>query len=150
MREPPILEAKVIEKDIDDLLIAAANKLEREWPPSLPDESAVCLRGFVLISRNTFRTIRYFCADKPPDTERRLEYSLSASPLARVILEAVFNTAFLLEDLSARTSWFMKAGWRSMREDLDRLEATYGKDPDWHDYLTALRKSRAKGRSFSG
>src|SRR6266567_7402486 len=143
-----VLEAKIIEEPLDNLLVATANRLEREWPASLPGESAVCLRGLLLVSRNTFRTIRYFCADRPLDTARKLEYSLTAIPLGRLILEAVFNTAFLLEDLPARTNWYMKAGWADMNEDYERLKRSYGKDGSWKDYLDSFAVVVEKGQKL--
>ena len=137
MEEPFRIDAKILQEPLDTLLIAASNKLEREWPASVPctPSSPVYLRAFVLVSRNIYRTMGYFCADKPPDPDRKPEYASAAGPLARVILEIVFNVVFMLEDLPARTERFEKAGWRSMAEDLEKFTKAYGEDPDWSPYL---------------
>jgi hypothetical protein len=144
------IDAKVIEEPLDMLLTAASNKLEREWPASVPchPSSPVYLRAFVLVSHNIFRAMRYFCADKPPDPSRKPEYANAARPLARVILEIVFNVIFLLEDLTSRTERFEKAGWRSMAEDLERFTKSYGEDPDWSPYLKVFGDHVERGREF--
>jgi len=144
------IDAKVIQEPLDTLLIAASNKLEREWPTSIPchPSSPLYLRAFVLVSRNIFRAMGYFCADKPPDPMRKPEYANAARPLARVILEIVFNVVFMLEDLSTRTERYEKAGWRSMAEDLEMFRKTYGDDPDWSPYLKTFGEHVKRGQEF--
>jgi len=131
------LDAAVIFDPLDALLRATSAKLEREWPSHAPggETSSILLRGFVEISSNVWNTMRYFCADKPPDVSRKLEYSRCAPALARVVLEALFNVTFILEDLQPRTEWFEKAGWRAMSERLERIRSAYQSDPDWTDYI---------------
>lgn len=134
----PKLDFGVFREPFDNLLTATANKLEREWPAdrSSHPESGTVLRLLVLVSDNTFRTMRYFCADKPPDPSRKLEYALTAPPLARTILDALFTVIFLFEDLSKRTDWYHKAGWRKMREEHDRIRAsTGGGQEHWPEYI---------------
>src|SRR5207244_2630765 len=103
---------------LDSLGVATFNKLEREWPSAVPAHkaSSLVLRLLVAVSENTYRTIRYFCADKSDDGARKLQYALSAPPMARTILDALFTIIFLFEDLPARTAWYVRAGWREMEE----------------------------------
>jgi len=123
-------------EQLDSLVEATANKLEREFPLHLRSDRDLggLLRCLVLVSNNTYRTMRYFCADRPPDPSRKLEYALSATPLARSVLEALFTTVFLFEDLPVRAAWFERAGWREYKEMHARLVEEYGDDPDWRDY----------------
>jgi hypothetical protein len=154
MPEPYPIDADVILKPLDELLEAFLNLIRREWPAGVPSHpfSPTLLRGFIAIARNTFRTMRYFSADKDRDKEpeRRLEYSKCAPPLARVILEIVFNTVFVLDDFPIKTSWFEKASWRGMREDLTRFEDEFGNDPVWTEHLARLRAHVDQGVGFFG
>src|SRR5436190_13306221 len=88
-------------EQLDSLVEATANKLEREFPTPLRSDRDLggLLRCLVLVSNNAYRTMRYFCADLPSDPSRKLEYALSGTPLARSVLEALFTVVFLFEDL---------------------------------------------------
>jgi hypothetical protein len=146
------LDSRVVFEPLDKLLISFENKLDREWPPHLPtgDSSSLLLHGFVAIASNTFKTIRYICADTPPDPLRKLEYARAAPALSRVILEILFNVTFMLEDLPARVAWFEKAGWLAMWEDLQRLRQAYGSDAEWTENLAEREARLEAGRAFLG
>ncbi len=94
------LDFALLRERLDNLYQAVHNKLEREWPVSLDPTGAlpVLLRGFVLLSANTFKSVRYLCADHPPDANRRPEYALSVPPLARTLMDTLFNIVFLFEN----------------------------------------------------
>lgn len=138
--EPANLDASVITEPLDSMLTALANKIEREWPANL----AYILGArelFLLTLRTadvTCRSIRWLCADKPPDPNRIPEYCLSLPPLNRTILDNLLTVIFLLEDLPARCVWYHKAAWRDSRLELDRFRAEYGHLPEWRDWLGRL------------
>jgi hypothetical protein len=135
--ETPSIPFDSFSKELDELLIALGNKLEREWPRGRATHAAssTVLRQLVRASTNIYSTIRFFCADRPGDPSRKLEYSVSAGPLSRVILEALYAVLFLLEDLPNRTTWLQKAGWREMHEELARMRAAYAGQADWDEFL---------------
>ncbi|HKE85610.1 MAG TPA: hypothetical protein VKB50_17735 [Vicinamibacterales bacterium] len=93
------------------------------------------MRGTVLLTENTFNSIRFLAADTPQNPSRKLEFGISVLPLARTILDSVFTVAFLFEDLPTRWSWFLKSGWREQRNELERYRTEYGTDSDWTDWL---------------
>jgi hypothetical protein len=98
-------------------------------------EGAVVLQATVKVSANTYHTVRHLCAERPPDPNRKLEYAISVPPLARTILDSVFNVAFLLEDFPDRIAWYLRSGWREAFEEHQRYAATYGGSPEWVDIL---------------
>lgn len=139
--ELPVLPFNAFGPKLNELLIFTANKLEREFPVRVHHRYAgPTLLALALVSANTYRTMLFFCADKPQDSKPKLEYSLSAGPLARTILDALFTVLFLLEDLDTRTPWFMKAGWREVVEELRRANAAHGADAKWTSYLRGLEE----------
>jgi AraC-like DNA-binding protein len=119
--------------EFENLLIATGSKLEREWPANLVahDGLAPTLRALIMVSANTYRTIVYICADTPESIERKLEYGLSATPLARTLLDALFAVVYLFDDPRARPEDFFRGGWREMFEENARYHAAYGHDPSW-------------------
>lgn len=122
---------------LDTLCIAMANKIRLEWPQKWRDlpEAAVTLNAILKVSENTYKSILYLCAEKPPDPSRKLEYAISAPPLARTILDSVFTVVFLFENFQSHFAWYMKSGWREIYKEHQRYGAAYGSEPKWNDWL---------------
>lgn len=113
---------------------------EWEWPKNLAHITGA-RELFLLTLRTadvTSRSIRFLCAEKPPDPHRLLEYCLSAPPLNRTILDNLFTVLFVLEDLPERCAWYYKAAWREERLELQRYQAEYGQSPEWDEWLGQL------------
>ena len=87
------LDMGLVQEKLDTLALALANKIEREWPPRwrhLPFAQGF-LAMTVRLSRITYRTVCYLCADaRLKETEWRWYYTLSLAPLNRIILDAVW------------------------------------------------------------
>jgi hypothetical protein len=126
-----------IRTQLEELLIAVGNKLEREWPVkwNVHPEAAVVLRGTVAVTANTYHTVRILAADPHPHPSVRREFVVSAPPLARTVLDSLFTVIFLFEDLPERIRWYLKSGWRELYEEHQRHRSTYGSDPAWSDWL---------------
>ncbi len=122
---------------LDTELVAYANLLDRE-PPKTRDATSIArtlLRYLVLVSDNTYHTMRFFCADEPKGEKPKSEYALSAPPLARTVLDALCTVIFLFEDLEARVTWYFKSGWREYAEEHQRLLEAYGADHQWTTFF---------------
>jgi hypothetical protein len=138
--DPVDLEASVITKPLDSLIGALGNKIDREWPKNLSHIWGA-RELFLLTLRTadvTSRSIRYLCAEKPPDPARRLEYCLSAPPLNRTILDNLFTVLFVSEDIPTRCAWYHKAAWREERLELERYRSEYGHLPEWQEWLDRM------------
>lgn len=135
--EMPTLPFGTIRPQLEELLIAVGNKLEREWPIKWKShlEAAVVLRGTVAVTANTYHTVRILSADPHPHPSVKPEFVVSAPPLARTILDSLFTVVFLFEDLPERIEWYMKSGWRESYAEHERYRSTYGSDPAWSDWL---------------
>src|SRR5436309_10006130 len=128
-----------VQSKLDRLLLALANKLEREkLPPTIvaPAPARAFLTVNVQLARYTFRTICYVCADKRlKEHDWKWEYTLILPPLNRTILDSVFSVVFMLEDVGARSRWYHESGFREAREELDRYRKQYGGTPEWEPWL---------------
>jgi hypothetical protein len=136
-KTPTALDFKLVERPLDMLLAALANKIEREWPrqPRIKGARELFLIT-TKISEVTYRSVRWICADKPRDPFRRVEYSISVPPLNRTILDSIFTVVFLLEDLMNRCDWYFKAGWRDEKLEYPRHLSEYGSLTEWQYWLT--------------
>lgn len=135
------LEFKVIREPLDSLTAAVVINVERALPPAVtgvPGAPYVLLL-MTKVAETTFSTIRYFCAEDPPDPARRLSFAASAPPLVRSLLDEIFSVVFISEDVPGRVQWYHKAGWREQREAYDlHLQRYHGK-PEWDAWLTRYR-----------
>jgi len=98
----------------------------------------------------TYRSIRWLCADRPPDPNRRVEYCLSVPSLNRTILDNLFTVIFVLEDIPIRCVWYHKAAWREERIELDRYRKEYGHLPEWQEWLGRLKEHSELGIAMLG
>ena len=146
------LDFKIIERPIDTLLAAAANKIERACPVELsrvPWAQPLFLVA-VRVATVTYRTVRLICANAPNTQASPVEYSISVPPLNRSLLDTIFTLMFILEDPDQRCAWYFKAGWRESRLNYEKHLATYGDSPDWQSWLTVVRDHVQKGKIFFG
>ncbi len=149
---PASIDFKVIGEPLDSLLAALEHKIEREWPARFASVSGA-RELFLLTLRTanaTYRSVRWLCAEKPSDPDRRLDYCVSVPPLNRTILDHLFTIVFVLEDLPARCRWFFKADWRETRLELERYKREYGHLPEWQDWLGRLSAYSDLGVSIAG
>jgi hypothetical protein len=129
-----------IRNELETLPLAVANKIEREWPAKWASvtDGWLVLAGHVRVANNTLKSIRYLCADLPPDPARKLQFASSVPPMARTILDSLFTAVFLFENLPAQMELYTKSGWRELYEEHQRYQAAYGNDPDWATWLTEV------------
>ncbi len=132
------LDYKLIGTQIDRLLESVVNRAEREWPKSSDpptNEAYTVMIGTLRSVANTFKTVRYLCAEKSPDWRHRPELALATPPLVRTILDSFYTVVFVFEDIRPRSEWYMHSGWRELAEYVDRVKRDYGSDPVWKEYL---------------
>lgn len=147
-KKPLELSFPLISDVLDPLIEAMGNLLDREFPKKLAPISG--LQPFLLLAlctaNNTYRAIRYLGADYPSDPNRKLEFGLAISPLARVLSDILFTIMFMSEDLPPRVDWYHRGGWRELKEDYDRHRSEYGELPEWkiwfNEYEDLLERQR--------
>src|SRR2546422_11505 len=87
MDEPKSLDFTVIGEPLNKLLIAVANKLEREWPQRY--RNVIGARElFVMHLRTahaTYLSALYLCGDIPPDYRRKPEFCVCLPALNRAL-----------------------------------------------------------------
>jgi len=144
--EDKIFDFKLIKQDLDNLVETFINKIDRTSPLRRIKNADHIISAFVKIAKNIYKTIIYLCATKPVDYKRKKEYIFSTLPLLRVLLEEVFTVVFISEDLDSRIQWYLKAGWREMKEENDRIYKRFKDDPHWQKILPGLGRVVEEGQ----
>lgn len=136
----PVLQWPTFGPELINLVEATTNKLDREWPLRYAQSgrAAVVFEMIARVQGNTFRTIRALSLDAPQWPLQR-EDVLSVTPLVRGMLDALFTTILLLQDVPAQAIRFTRAGWRENAEEFARHEALYSTEPQWESWLNEFR-----------
>lgn len=139
------LDFKVIAEPLATLAEATVNKVEREWPATLRDIAGAPPLFLMLtkVAIAAYETVKYFCAEKPDDPNRKIWFSVSAAPLLRSLVDEVCTVVFLVEDLPKRVEWYFRSGWRETFEEDIALRARYGGQPAWEEWLGNNRQRLA-------
>ena len=152
IEKSPKLSFAVIREEIDRLVEALSNLLDREFPKEL--NSIPGLQPFLLVSiytaKNTYQVIRYIGADLPKDPSRKLEFGLTISPLGRMLADILFTIIFMKEDLRSRVDWYHKGGWRELKGYYDRHQSEYGALPEWESWFKQYEELLERQRKTFG
>src|SRR5262249_9616084 len=133
-----------------DLLKALENKIDRERRSELEQRAkglTTWLVAHIRVSRQSYSVVETLARDRAA-LSLPLEASASIPPLARVVLESLFSIAFVLEQPAVRLSWFWKATWAKLRDELRDLTSEYGTVPKWMDWLKTLEEQRDSWRQL--
>ena len=120
---------------LEDLRYREPSRKEKNSPTWLPFM-------WLQAAYNSFETLAFVCANDTQDPQRRLEYVLSMPALARVVLEALFNTILLLDDLPSNVRWFHRSHWRETVEQRYKLLQRHAKDSNWTEMIAGLERVR--------
>lgn|GEM_PF-4397591 len=144
MPEPNEIDFSAFRDDLDEIAVAITNRIDREARPEAEQYHSGLPALLILnvkVSHATHRAIRYLCADRPPDPARRAEFAIAVTPLSRTILDSLFLILSILECPGKYCDWYYASGWKTAKDELERLKASHGTDPDWAEYLGQYEKS---------
>jgi hypothetical protein len=138
-------------KNSTPCLTPVVERLRHDWPTALlnvgfaPEDFVSSLR----VARYTFRALRYLCADQKRDEYGwKWEHLILLPAANRTMLDVLFNVIFILEDAEARLAWYHKSGWREQKMEYDRLNAEYGTEPEWVEWLSGFSRMIGMGKGL--
>jgi hypothetical protein len=88
----------------------------------------------VVVSRGTWESIRFLCFEQPKNGWRP-EFVYSVPPLARTLLDSLFNIIFMFDKPSINVRWFLVGGWVDQNRAYKRFRQRYGSEPDWRPWF---------------
>lgn len=133
------LEFAVVKDDLEKLLEASANFLEREWPTRYAnvDSGRVLFYTRMRIVINTYASIMWLSADIPEDPRRKM-LVLSTPPLVRTLFEELVNLIFLFHDLPALVDCYARTNYTEIDLELKHAKKYHGSLPEWQKYISDL------------
>jgi hypothetical protein len=140
-----VLDVKLIQERLETLLVATANKLEREWPTRYEhvNSARIIFVVRIRIAINTYSAIMYLCADTPRDPLRNPRFVLAVAPLVRSLFEELITIIFLLHDIPKYIPYLFKTGYKERWLELDYALKYHPFDPNWVQYISDLRTQMA-------
>lgn len=122
-----LIDRRFVE-EADRVLIALKNLVDRNFPRKL-----LLIPGYrpflqvaIYATKNTFDAIRYVVADSPIDPHRNIAFGLAISPMIRFFIDLLFTVIIIRQSPRVRVMWYHRAGWRELKEALDRLKSEPG------------------------
>jgi len=139
----PSINARTFQYKLEELATTIALKIQREGPQHglKPDFLAADIYYLLRQSQQTYNTFFFMNADETrKDVDYRPAYSAVILPLARTMIDCLYNITAILENPGPNGWLFRESGYRLALESLDSDEKNYGGDPKWDDWIARQRE----------
>ncbi|MDP3723812.1 MAG: hypothetical protein Q8R91_10015 [Candidatus Omnitrophota bacterium] len=134
------LEFKVlndgIQKASNEVLSRFDGLLKVKFPRDLP----TVIELHIKLAHSSYLGILHLCRNSLDAQRRRVELASVASPIARSMLDGLFNVIYLGADPKRTIRDYRRAGWRELVEPHLRNQEKYGSLPEWNDWFAESRK----------
>ena len=134
--DSPPLDFGVIKDRLGELLEAAANFLERDWPPrySSVDSARIIFYTRMRLVINTYASFMWLVADKPEDPRRKM-LVLSTPPLVRTMFEELMTLIFIFHDVPALMQSFAMTNYTELDIEVKHAKKYHEHKPEWKTYI---------------
>jgi len=134
--DSPPLDFGVIKDRLEELLEAAANFLERDWPPrySNVDSARIIFYTRMRLVINTYASFMWLVADKPKDPLRKM-LVLSTPPLVRTMFEELMTLIFLFHDVPALIQSYAMTNYTELDLEIKHAKKYHEHKPQWKNYI---------------
>jgi hypothetical protein len=89
-----------------------------------------------VISSAPWHSIRFLCWERPEVGWQR-DFIYSVPPLARTLLDSLFNLMFMFDNPKDNVHWFLAGGWCDQQRAYNRFKEKYGKKDAWQTWFAA-------------
>ncbi|MGA8214782.1 MAG: hypothetical protein WB799_14395 [Candidatus Sulfotelmatobacter sp.] len=131
---------------MDGLLINIDRDLQRRGNQALrrgqsdAERCILLLNVFVRFARNSYDAVRYVAGNTPEDPRRRPNYVMVVPAINRQLLDLLFSIVYMLDDLSARSLQYQRAGWRELDQEYRMFKMQFSKVPEWKQHFKNVKK----------
>jgi hypothetical protein len=136
----------IVAERMDGLLINIDRDLQRRGRQALQrgqsdaERRILLLNLFVRFARNSYDAVRYVAGNTPEDHRRRPNYVMVIPAINRQLLDLLFSLVYMLDDLSARSARYQRAGWRELDQEYRMFKTRFSKDPEWKQHFKNVKK----------
>ena len=149
-----ILDAGTFQKQLEDLTITLALKVQREGLSHNLKPNFVSADIYFLLqqARQTYNLFFFINADerRRKDVDWRVAYSVVILPLIRTMIDCLYNITAILQNPGVKGYQFRESGYKLMLQALDADERRYGGVPEWDEHIVAMRKRIAFDMRLNG
>ena len=141
--DPPVIHYGPIATDLEEPPKAILNRIRTERQRSLEGIHKglpALLKSVARVADATWRAVKYLALDKRHGDAPPASLAVAIPPLARTFLDHLMLVIFIVEAPADRATWYYRSGWREAAELQKRLDARYGADPSWTNFLTSHRQ----------
>ncbi len=143
LRKKAGLDARTFQFGLEELATTIAFKVQREGLQHglKPDFVAADVYYLLRQSQQTYNVFFYMNADETRrDPDWRPAYSAVILPLARTMIDCLYNITAILENPATNGCLFRESGFRLALESLDSDERNYGGSPRWDNWIARQRR----------
>ncbi len=138
------IDARTFQYKLEELTTTVALKVQREGvqhglkPAFLAADIYFLLRQ----SQQTYNVFFFMNADetRKKDVDWRPAYSAAILPLARTMIDCLYNITAILQNPGVNGWLFRESGYRLALESLDADEKSYGGNAQWDEWIGRQRK----------
>jgi hypothetical protein len=111
--------------------------LDAIWKAAGPEKGYPHILALtVTISKGTWESIRFLSLEQPKNGWHR-QFVYSVPPLARTLLDSLFNVIFMFDNPSVNVHWFLVGGWTDQNRAHRLFRDRYGTEAEWKTWLDA-------------
>jgi hypothetical protein len=130
---------------MDGLLINIDRDLQRLGNQMLQRRQVDAERCITLVNlivrfaRNSYNAVRYVAGNTPEDHRRNPDYVMVVPAINRQLLDLLFSLVYMLDDMSARSLQYQRAGWRELDQHYRMFKTRFSKDPEWKPHFKNVK-----------
>ncbi len=136
----PELPFRVLNGPLQGTYRELLGKIEKLDAEKLANGLPVIIRLHLQLAYMTYEATRYLCADSPEDASRIIQFIAVVPPMARSVLDGLFNTIYLSTDPAEKTRRYYRAAWKETRRDYELYKQRYKASRLWRDWLKSFRR----------
>ena len=135
----------LVAEKMDGFLINIDRDLQRLGNRRLQQNEADAERCITLVNvivrfaRNSYDAVRYVAGNTPEDHRRKPNYVMVVPAINRQLLDLLFSLVFMLDNLSARSLQYQRAGWRELDQHYRMFKTRFSKDPEWKQHFINVK-----------
>jgi hypothetical protein len=140
----------LVQERMDGLLINIDRDLQKVGNRAAATNARDHERCFSLLNlmirfaRNSYDAVRYVAGTTPEDSRRRPDFVMVVPPINRQLLDLLFSLVYMLDDFSARSLQYQRAGWRELEEERRMFLGAFSKDAEWKPHFRNLKNVSAE------
>jgi len=136
---------QLVAEKMDGLLINIDRDLQRRGNEQLlrgqtDAERCTTLVNLVIrFARNSYNAVRYLVGNTPEDHRRNPDYVMVVPAINRQLLDLLFSLVYMLDDMSARSLQYQRAGWRELDQHYQMFKTRFPNDPEWKQHFKNVK-----------